>query len=134
MHDQKLREKKQRENDEAMRKVTVMVVSNALVNLAFKMPNSITSLNDLRLLISTPFDQLGLGLSTASARELFKFPYTMENICYLDEICSIFNNFGNFLFIISLSINILFYLKFDKKFNFGFHLVFDFMAFKKTGS
>ena len=38
-----------------------------------------------------------------------------------DKNCSIFNNFGNLLIIISLSINIFFYLKFDKKFNLAFY-------------
>ena len=122
LQDEKLKEKKLNESDEAMRKLTLMVILNAFVNFAFKVPISITSLNDLRLLITTQFDRL--RVQGEDGRELFKFPYTMKNICYLDEICSIFNNFGNFLFIISLSINLFFYLKFDKKFNLAFYLVF----------
>ena len=132
LQDHKLREKKQNESDEAMRKVTLMVILNALVNFAFKIPISITSLNDLRLLISTQFDQL--GIAGLEGRDLFKFPYTMKDICYLDEICWIFNNFGNFLFIVSLTINIFFYLKFDKKFNIAFYLVFSFLGKKKKAT
>ena len=122
LQDQKLKEKKQNESDEAMRKVTVMVILNALVNFTLKVPISITSFNDLRLIITIPFDRLKSDVRFS--RQLFKFPYKMDAICYSDETCWIFNNFGNFLFIISLTINIFFYLKFDKKFNLAFYLVF----------
>ena len=129
LQDQKLREKKQNESDEAMRKITMMVIFNTLVNFVLKIPISMTSLNDLRLLITIPYKSLKNNVQFG--RQLFKFPYTMEDICYLDEICWIFNNFGNFLFIISLTINIFFYLKFDKKFNLAFYLVFSFLGKKK---
>ena len=114
--------KKLKENQETIRKVLTMVILSALVNLILKIPISITSLNDLRLMINTPFHQLFSGFM--SVRELFKFPYDMRTICYFDEICLIFESFGNFLFLISLAINIFFYYKFDKKFHLSFNTAF----------
>ena len=112
--------KKIKENKEAIRKVLTMVILSALVSFICKIPISITSLNDLRLLINTPFYDLDFD----SGRELFKFPYTMETICYFDEICLVFESFGNFLFFISLGINLFFFYKFDKKFFLSFKFAF----------
>ena len=114
--------KKLKENQETIRKVLTMVILSALVSLIFKIPISITPLNDIRLLISTPFDHLEKDFK--SGRELFKFPYSMKTICYFDEICLIFESFGNFLFLFSFGINIFFYYKFDKKFYSSFNTAF----------
>ena len=116
--------KKMKENQETIRNVLKMVILTALVSLICKIPISITSLNDLRIMINTPFEQLYNDFR--SGRELFKFPYDMRTICYFDEICLIFESFGNFLFLISLGINIFFYYKFDKKFYLSFNIVFGF--------
>ena len=117
-------EKKTKEDNKILRKITLLIVSTTIVSFASKVPNSVTSLNDLRLLSTTPFNHL--EITTGVGHELFKFPYTMKTICYLDEICSIFNNFGNFLFMLSLSLNFFFFLNFDKNFNSAFYLVFSF--------
>ena len=118
--DKKLLEKKKQENDEVIKRTTQLIISNALVSLVCKIPASIISLNDLRILISTSFDELGLD----NGQELFKFPYTLNSICYLDQICVIFQSFCNFLFLVSLSLYLFFYFKFDKKFQAAYYSVF----------
>ena len=115
-------EKKKKENDEAVRRVTQMVVLNAIVNVLCKAPSVIISLNDLRLLIVTQFEKLQLGIDFE--RPVFEFPYTMKHVCYIEDICVLFQNFGNFLFLISLSTNFFFYYKFDKKFKVQFNSFF----------
>lgn len=117
-------EKKKKEDNKILRKITLLIVSTTIVSFASKVPNSVTSLNDLRLLSTTPFNHL--EITAGVGHELFKFPYTMKTICYLDEICSIFNNLGNFLFMFSLSLNFFFFLNFDKNFKSAFYLVFSF--------
>jgi hypothetical protein len=117
--------KKLKENQETIRKVLTMVILSAFVSLISKIPISITSLNDLRLLINNPLDHLEIH-SVRLGREFFKFPYSMKTICYYDETCLIFESFGNFLFLISLGINIFFFKRFDKKFSLSFNTAFGF--------
>ena len=120
--------KKLKENRKSIRKVLKMVIFYSFVSLVCKIPISITSLNDLRLLIINPFNNLEINYNRG--RELFKFPYSMNSICYLDEICLIFESFGNFLYFISLGVNIFFFCCFDKKFRLSFYTTFDFNVLK----
>jgi len=115
-------EKKKKENVEAVRRVTQMVVLNAIVNVLCKAPSVVISFNDLRLLIVTQFEKLQLGVRFD--RLVFEFPYTMRHVCYIEDVCLVFQNFGNFLFLISLSTNFFFYYKFDKKFKIQFNSFF----------
>lgn len=109
------KERAKAENDEAVRRATKMIVSSALLNLVCKFPSAVISFNDLRVLIVTPtFEQLLLGVNWG--RRLFELPYTMKHICYVEEVCIVFQNFGNFLYLILLSTYLFFYYIFDKNF------------------
>ena len=112
------REKVKKENDESFRRVIFMVVLSSLVNFLLKLPIVITSLNDLRYLITTSgwlqfdyFDDYN-----------FEFSYSFSYFCYTDKICMIFFQFGNFLFLISLSVNFFFLKRFDKNFYSAYEL------------
>lgn len=119
---EKAMEKKIEEDAGKIRRVVKMVVLNLLVNFLFKVPAAITSLNDLRIVTSS--DILKTNMLTPNVRTFFTFDYSMRYVCSLDNICKLFQNFVNFLFLISLSLNILFFYYFDSKFNEAFSLVF----------
>lgn len=104
-------EKKTNEINEVIQNVTRMIILNACINFVCKLPSSI-SLNDLRLLIATPFSQTEFE----RGQNLFKFLYMMSSFCFVDLACLVFQSFGNFLFMISLSLGFFFYYSFDKKF------------------
>lgn len=113
---EEIREKKKKENEEAMNRVILMVVLNALVSFICKMPLSFISLNDLRLLIVNKFEDLPISMDWK--REAFN--YTSSLFCYLNDICEMYINYGQFLYFVSLSVNIFFFYAFDLKFKLAF--------------
>lgn len=119
-HDKSSLEKKQKENEEVIKKVIKMVVANALLSFLFKAPSSIVSVNDMRLIISRSkfIDEI------YSPKQWFNFPYSFESICVQDEGCQVFQSFCDLLFIISMSANLFFYIRFDKKFKSAYDFVF----------
>lgn len=117
---QKILEKKQKENDEAMNKVRKMIVANTLVNFLLKSPSAIISINDIRLVAMRPRNIQGIG----HFKILFNFPYSFDVICYQDENCMVLKKFFDLLYLISLSVNIFFYIQFDKKFKQAFKQIF----------
>lgn len=116
------REKKKKENEEIKRRVLTMVILCAFVNLIGKVPISIVSLNDVRLLVNLNFKFFGANDSWA--REHFTAFYSMKSICYLSDGCLLFQDFGNFLYCISISLNLFFFYRFDIKFKNAYQLVF----------
>jgi len=121
-----LKEKLHKENEESVRRVIKMVILNSTVNIFCKIPMTITSLNDLRLMI-----QRGDFKNIQPYFEYlhwFTFSYNMKYICSSDRICEIFQSFGNLLYLISLSLSIVFLKSFDKKFQNAFQQTF----FSKT--
>ena len=113
---EEIREKKKKENEEAMNRVILMVVLNALVSFLCKMPLSFISLNDLRLLIVNKFEDLPISMKWK--RE--SFDYSSSLFCHMNDICEIFTNYGQFLYFVSLSVNIFFFYAFDLKFKLAF--------------
>jgi hypothetical protein len=107
-------EKMKQESAESMRRVILMVILNSLIHFLSKIPLTITSLNDLRLQISRTYFDVSYG--TLRTYHWFTFPYSMRYFCALDKICLLFRKFGNFLYLISISINLFFLKKFDKNF------------------
>ena len=107
-----LKEAHKNESEKAIENITWMIVLNAFVNFSCKMPLSIISINDLRIIILYRFNQDFFKIS----KRIFSFPYTMQNLCHTDDICLIFFNFCTFLYVISLSVNIFFYYRFDRNF------------------
>jgi hypothetical protein len=116
------REKKKKENEEIKRRVLTMVILCAFVNLIGKVPISIVSLNDVRLLINLNFEFFGADDNWA--HEHFTAFYSMKSICYLSDGCLLFQDFGNFLYCISISLNLFFFYRFDIKFKNAYQLVF----------
>ena len=116
------REKRMRENQEAVERLIKMIVSNALISSIFKIPNAVVSLNDLRIIISQHIDKITAANQSAF---YFNFPYSMAYLCIYDRICSNFQSFGDFLFLTYLSLLIYFYLKFDRKFKTLFYFMFN---------
>lgn len=104
--------KKMDEFEEVINRVVKMIIINALFNMLCKIPLSIVSVNDLRLLVKTRFEMFQVGYG----REMFEFPYSMKVFCHIDEVCLVFLAFGNFLFHLSSAVNIFFYNSFDRKF------------------
>ena len=120
---EQVKETLKKENDESMRRVINMVVISSLLNLSLKLPIVITSLNDLRILISSQYRSFSISTTFAyqfsenyETSNSFKFQNSMNYLCFLNKICEIFESFGNFLFLISLSVNFFFLKKFDKRF------------------
>jgi hypothetical protein len=111
---EKAKEKLKPENKEAFRKVLTMVILNSCVNLMLKIPIVITTMNDLKLLNTLDADTF--DLARYPDRRWYQFPYTMKYFCSWDRICEIFESFGNFLYLTSLSLNFLFLRSYDKKF------------------
>lgn len=116
---EKSKENRKKENEKIIKNTTWMIISNAFVNFAFKLPLSIISINDLRLIVTSHFK------IDRHYKNAFNFPYSMRRLCHLDEICLIFWNFCTFLYIISLSVNLLLYVKYDRNFRQVFKITFE---------
>ena len=113
---EEVREKKKKENDEAMNRVILMVVLTALVNFICKISLSFISINDLRILIVNKYGNLPISMHWQ--REAFS--YSSRLFCHMNDICGMFTNYGQFLYFVSLSVNIFFFYAFDLKFKLAF--------------
>lgn len=110
---EKLRNKIKEENYKSVRDVIVLVLMNSLLNFLLKIPITITTLNDFRLEISISTQDFGI---TPDFNRAYRFSFTFDKFCYLDRACRLFLKFGQFLYILSLSNNLFFMKRFDKKF------------------
>ena len=119
---QEVTNKKQKESSDLINRVRSMIIFNALVNFLCKIPVSVVSINDLRLLMSK--SMLGLKISVLSGREHFKFLYDFNSLCEGDEACLIFMDFCHLLYYVSMSVNLFFLFRFDFKFKNAFKQVF----------
>ena len=113
---EEVQEKKRKENEDAMNRVILMVVLNALVNFICKIPLSFISINDLKLLIANKLENLPIGMDWK--RETFS--YSIGTFCDMNDICMMFANYAQFLYFFSLSVNIFFFYSFDLKFKLAF--------------
>lgn len=116
------REKVKKENDDSFELLTKFVALNAASNIALKIPNCVTSLNDFRLIFSFDFDYYKTEIISTNP---FVFPYTMNYICVLARVCKLFGSFGHFLLLFSLSTNFFFLKSFDRNFKQAFSTLFN---------
>ena len=109
---EEVREKKRKENKETMNRVILMVVLNTLVNFVCKIPLSLISINDLRLLISSKLNDL--SISAAWKRETFS--YSVSLLCHMNDMCLLVLEYAHFFYFLSLSVSFFFFYAFDLKF------------------
>lgn len=123
----KVEEKKKREEDDPVVRSIYMVVFYTLSNFLLKLIMAILSLTDVLLLITRDYSMLNVLDFT----HYFDFEYFMNYICSASRICQVIRKYGNLLYLVSLTINILFFYNFDKKFKLAFRRLF-FKDRKKT--
>lgn len=116
------RDKLRKENRSSFRTMVKYVLWNSLISVVLKIPNSITSLNDFRILLFS-FNIPVLTESQFSSNP-FAFPYTLGSLCVLTKVCEVFQTFGHFLFLVSLSINFFIIKRFDHNFKAAFEITF----------
>lgn len=112
-------ETKKKENKDTIKRVRFMVLFNALVGLLFKMPTSITSLNDLRIIIFN-YNDFTQNDNFNKTIEYFSFNDFLKYLCSATKICLVIRKLESLLNVLSLTINILFFYNFDKKFKSAF--------------
>lgn len=111
---EKVREKLEKENAKSVREVVNLVVMNSLVNLAFKVPICITTMNDLRITIFKYSLVSNIGYDVV--KDVYSFPYTMKFYCFLDKSCELFKSFGDLLLLASVLNSFFFMRRFDRNF------------------
>ena len=109
-------EKKKKENETAVNKAISMVILNTALNIIFKVPSLIYSIIDFyesiyRLDYNYFLFHGGFG----------RFYMGFCNYAYF---CHMFLRFSDILFLISISIQLFFFVHFDKKFKFSFYRIF----------
>jgi len=126
-----VKEKRKKDNEKVVRRLITMIILNALVNFPCKIPSAVISINDLRILISYSLENFQ-SMAWGAFSDYFVFPYTMKYLCMFEKICRIFQSFGNFLFLSSLSVNFFFYFNFDSKFKSAYEKFYGKLSKNKT--
>lgn len=116
------RKKIKKENRISFRKLVKLVFWNSMTGVLLKIPNSVTSLNDFRLVVSQ-FSIKFFSMVNFETNQ-FTFPYTMGYLCMLAKACLVFQSFGHFLYLISLTLNLFFLKRFDRNFSLAFDTIF----------
>lgn len=114
--------KVKKENEESFKKLVRFVVLNSTTNLGLKIPNSFTSLNDLRL-ITTNIRYLTKA-NYFSVYDAYTLRYPLDRLCLDYKSCLVFQSFGHFLFVVSLCVNFFFLKLFDRNFREAFGVLF----------
>lgn len=109
---EKALEKSRKENEASKRRAVLMVVMNVCVNLLCKLPLSLSSLNDLRLHISLSQDIN----SFLSVSDWFDSSYWTQFFCPASRFCLLLQNLANFLYLVSMSLMVIFLKVFDLNF------------------
>lgn len=98
----------------SIRRVTIMVILNLSLCLILKSFRIIPSLYDLVMLIQYfKKSKNGTFITDSIFLEI--------RLCYLDSFCVLIEHLANFLYFLSVSILLLFYFNFDKKFSSSFN-------------
>ena len=123
MMDQKQSETKKAENEEAVNKAIKMVVLNTAIGILFKLPVSLIPLLNV--------------IADFCRQKINDYKFTYFFNIYIFLIDSEFYNFiedmSNFLFTLSMSIQLFIYHRFDKKFRTGYERLMDkILTRKKT--
>lgn len=117
-----------KENEEAKRRALFMVLANSGANFGTKVPLIITSLNDLRILIQRPYAKIESAIQMqffSSYIDRFSADFSFSFFCSSVKGCLLFQGFGNCLFLLSLSMHLVFLKKFDKNFKTSYDTLYD---------
>lgn len=117
------REKLEKENALAFKKLVKLVLVNSLVGICLRMPSCVTSLNDFRLVLSG-FVDVKFFTAHSFVSNVFAFPYTLGYLCALAKVCEVFNTLGRLMYVVSLSTNFFLMKRFDRNFRAAFEAVF----------
>lgn len=117
-----LKKKKEDENAETIRRTICMVILNSLSNIFLKLP---LVLNPIFEIIDTVlFDEITFLLPITSNENRDSYLDGIIYFCVELYGCEMLDELFNLLFLVSLSINLVFYYNFDKNFNVCFNFLF----------
>ena len=122
MIDQKQSETKKAENEEAVNKSIKMVVLNTSIGIFFKLPVAFIPLFNViaNFYYKKAFDE------NADTDFFYNLEFLKKN-----ESLKVIEDVSNFLFVLSLSIQLFIYNRFDKKFRTGYERLMDKVSFRK---
>lgn len=120
-------EKLLKTNEESKRRVVIMIICNSTLNFALKIPYAIPSLNEFRILIHSLNLVDQAPMAAKITLNIFSSPFDFKFFCLSEKSCVLFQSFGNWLYLASLSTSLFFLKKFDMNFKLTFASV-----FKKT--
>lgn len=112
----------ERENRESKRRVVLMVVLGSVFSLITKMPLTITSLNDLRLIIRKPFSRQ--AELVMSFKPMTDASVSFQYFCSNKKACVLFQTFGQCMFLLSMCATYHFLKIFDKNFQIAYQQAF----------
>lgn len=107
---------KKKKQDKAVNRTIVMVILNTSANIIFKFPSCWKSFYDMLYNFNIFF--------TSDRQDDFGIAEFHVKYCAVLQACELFDSCAKLLFMISLPLNIVFFLKFDKKFETCFSRVF----------
>lgn len=105
---QKQKEQLKKKNDSAINRAIVMVILNATFNLILKAPTCVIPLYNM---ISFKYQQSRFS-------SVKQHPLTYFHLFYCETlgICNAFEELSKFLFLVSLTLNVIFFYNFDNIF------------------
>ena len=112
---EKLKEKINKEMNDSFWRIIRMVFLSSVTNILLKLPMTIASLNDLIILIETS-SKSGFLFKTGVYYTEENSAFLEKSFCFGSRLCGLIQIFSTFFFSISLSTNLYFLLRFDKKF------------------
>lgn len=125
---EKMEEKVSKETEESKRRAFYMVIANSMLNLITKVPSMITSMNDVRMLVMSPYEKHSILPPELFGYDPFKTKLLFDYFCSNDKSCLVFQHFGNCLFLVSICSVYYFLMCFDRNFKTAYKTVFE----KKT--
>lgn len=113
-------EKKQTENESVLNNAISMVILNTVVGVLFKFPTCLYSLIFMYYEINRfkHYHQLSSFILKPG------FTYFIEHVCVESYLCEMVLTLADFLYLLHISIQFFFYIRFDKKFKVAFKRVF----------
>lgn len=116
-----VRQKKEKENAEAIRRTNAMVIFNTSNNLLLKFPLVFNTI--LELVTNVSFDYVAYFFNNS-----VKSKNALVYFCFELNGCEMYDELSNVLFFLSLTLTLLFHYKFDNNFKYYFRKYF----FSKT--
>lgn len=112
-------DKKNNENIDAINRAVLLVVLNSIINFTCKLPSTLISINEMVQSINSLShfsNNIWIGLSDKI--------YSIEMNCQNSNLCQALEKFSIDLFLLSLSLDFIFYYNFDIKFKKSFLNIF----------